>query len=222
MFGEVLGDVLAPAVGIALSPIPIVAAILMLLSPKAGRTAPMFAAGWTVGILVVALAVMLFVPASAASGRGGGGAAVGVVKLLLGALLLFMALGQWRKRPGPDEEPKLPKWMSGVDAMSPVAALGTGAALSALNPKNLPLALAAGLSLAGLSGGEATVGLVVFVLLAASSVLAPVVVYALFKARMQAPLGRLKDWLTRNDATVMFLVLLVLGVSLVGKGLAAF
>ena len=42
MFGQVIEDVLASAVGIALS--PIIAAILMPLSPKAGRTAPAFAA----------------------------------------------------------------------------------------------------------------------------------------------------------------------------------
>jgi hypothetical protein len=51
MFGQVVGDVLAPAVGIALSPIPIIAAILMLLSPRAGRTAPAFASGWFAGVL---------------------------------------------------------------------------------------------------------------------------------------------------------------------------
>jgi len=222
MFGQVLGEVLSPAVGIALSPVPVIAAILMLLSPRAGRTAPAFAAGWLAGILVVALVVMLFVPASAAAGKGGGGTAVGIVKLVLGALFLLMALGQWRKRPGPGEEAALPKWMAGIDGMSPGASFGIGAALSALNPKNLPLALAAGLSLAQLSGGGSVAALLVFVVLAASSVLVPVVVYALFTERMQEPLARLKDWLTRNNATVMFVVLLVLGVTLVGKALAAF
>lgn len=222
MFAEVVGEVLTPAIGIALSPIPIIAAILMLLSPRAGRTAPAFAAGWTAGILVVALAVMLFVPASAAAGNGGGGTAVGVVKLLLGVLFLLMAAGQWRKRPKAGETARLPKWMAGVDRMSPGTAFGIGAALSALNPKNLPLALTAGLSLARLSGGESVLALVVFVLVAACSVLVPVAVYLLFTERMRAPLDRMKDWLTRNNATVMFIVLLVLGVSVIGKGIASF
>ncbi len=96
-----------------------------------------------------------------------------------------------------------------------------GAALSALNPKNLPLALAAGLSLAQLSGGESAIGLTVFTVLAGSSVLVPVLAYLLFRARMQQPLTRLKDWLARDNATVMFIVLLVLGVVTIGKGLAA-
>lgn len=222
MLGQILGDVLTPAIGIALSPIPIIAAILMLLSPRAKQTAPVFAIGWIAGILIVALLVMLFVPASAAAGQGGGGSAVGIVKLVLGALFLLMALKQWRSRPKPGETPELPKWMAGVDKMAPGAALAIGAGLSALNPKNLPLALAAGLSLAGLSGGESALGLTVFVLLAGSSVLLSVVAYLLFSARMQGPLFALKDWLTNNNATVMFIVLLVLGVALIGKGLATF
>lgn len=222
MFGEAIGEILPQAIGIALSPVPIIAVILMLLSIRASSTAPAFAIGWTVGILVVALVVALFVPASAASGQSGGGAVVGIVKLVLGGLFLVMAFGQWRKRPGPGETASLPKWMSSIDRMSPAAAFGVGLGLSAVNPKNLSLALAAGLSLAGLSGGQMISGLVVFVLLAACSVLIPVCVHTLFSRRMTAPLSHLKDWLTRNNATVMFTVLLVLGVTLIGKGIAAF
>lgn len=222
MFGQVVGETLSQAVGIALSPIPIIAAILMLLSPRARRTAPAFAIGWLLGILVVALVVMLFVPASASAGSGGGGTAVGIVKLALGLLFVLMALGQWRNRPKGGQAAELPKWMAGVDRMSPVAALGVGAVLSALNPKNLSLALTAGISLARLSGGESVAALCVFTVLAASSVLVPVVMYLLFSRRMARPLGALEDWLTANNATVMFTVLLVLGTVLVGKGLAAF
>ncbi|MGH8877830.1 MAG: GAP family protein, partial [Stackebrandtia sp.] len=192
--------------------------ILMLLSGRATRTAPAFALGWLAGILIVAVAVMLFVPASAAS-QSGGGSVTGWIKLVLGALFLVMALGQWRQRPKPGEDPKLPKWMAGIDHMGPGAAAGLGLVLSAVNPKNLSLGLAAGLSLAQAGGGSRTVGLIVFAILAASSVVAPVVAYLLFRQGMSASLAALKDWLTHNNATVMFVVLLVLGVVLIGKGL---
>lgn len=220
MLGQVLADVLTPAIGIALSPIPVIAVILMLLSARAGRTAPAFAAGWLLGILLVAGIVMSFVPASAAAGEGGGGVGVGVVKLLLGLLLLVMALKQWRSRPKPGQAAALPKWMAGIDRMPPIRAGLLGAALSALNPKNLPLALAAGLSLAQVddAGGQIT-GLVLFVLLAGCSVLVPVVVFLLFAERMARPLASAKDWLQQNNATVMFVVLLVFGVSVIAKGI---
>ncbi len=38
----------------------------------------------------------------------------GVIKLLLGALMLFMAVKQWRSRPHGDEEPALPGWMTAI------------------------------------------------------------------------------------------------------------
>ncbi|GAA4234139.1 hypothetical protein GCM10022254_38320 [Actinomadura meridiana] len=48
--GEVIGDVLPLAVGVAISPIPIIAVILMLLTPWARATGLGFLGGWTAGI----------------------------------------------------------------------------------------------------------------------------------------------------------------------------
>jgi hypothetical protein len=39
---------------------------------------------------------------------------------------------------------------------------------------------------------------------------------------MQAPLERLREWLVNNNATVMAVLLLVIGLSVVGKGIASF
>ena len=56
-WASVIGDILPLALGIAISPIPIIAAILMLLSPKAKGTSVGFLLGWVLGIVV---AVVLF------------------------------------------------------------------------------------------------------------------------------------------------------------------
>jgi hypothetical protein len=39
---------------------------------------------------------------------------------------------------------------------------------------------------------------------------------------MAGPLDRLREWLTRNNAVVMAVLLLVLGVALIGKGIGGF
>ena len=52
-----IGEILPLAVGIAISPIPIIAAILMLLSPKAKGTSLGFLFGWLVGIIA---AIVIF------------------------------------------------------------------------------------------------------------------------------------------------------------------
>ncbi|HEX5730294.1 GAP family protein, partial [Microbacterium sp.] len=49
--GSVIGDILPLAIGIAISPIPIIAVILLLLSPKAKGTSIGFLLGWVLGIV---------------------------------------------------------------------------------------------------------------------------------------------------------------------------
>ena len=44
--GTVIGDLLPLALGVAISPVPIIAVILMLLSPRAGAASLGFAVGW--------------------------------------------------------------------------------------------------------------------------------------------------------------------------------
>ncbi|MFE3638284.1 GAP family protein [Streptomyces sp. NPDC059168] len=51
--GTVIGEVTPLALGIALSPFPVVPAILLLLTQRARETAGAFLTGWAVGIAVV-------------------------------------------------------------------------------------------------------------------------------------------------------------------------
>ena len=53
---------------------------------------------------------------------------------------------QWRRRPRGDESVSLPKWMAAIDDVTPVKAVGLGFLLSAVNPKNLLMRIAAGAS----------------------------------------------------------------------------
>src|SRR5688572_10207069 len=142
--GPVIGEILAYALGIAISPIPIIAVILLLMSPKARGTSVGFLLGWLVGIIVAAAvftALSSIIPQQDGDGSNPIG---GVIKLVLGALLLVLAVGQWRKRPKDGEQPHLPKWMAAIDTLTPVKGFGLGFLLSAVNPKNLIMGAAAG------------------------------------------------------------------------------
>jgi hypothetical protein len=55
--GPAIGDVILLALGVALSPIPIITVILMLLSPKAQENGPAFLVGWVAGLAGVSLVV---------------------------------------------------------------------------------------------------------------------------------------------------------------------
>ena len=222
--GAVIGDILPLAVGIAISPIPIIAAILMLLSPKARSTSVGFLGGWVLGIAVAATVFTLLSSVLPEAGEDAAKPVTAVIQLVLGAGLLVLALRQWRSRPAPPEEPALPTWMAGIDTMTAGRALGLGFLLAAVNPKNLLLGAAAGVAVgsAGLDAGAVVVVLVVFTVIAAASVALPVVAYLVASDRMAAPLERLRAWLVHNNATVMAVLLLVIGVVLIGKGIGDF
>lgn len=219
--GEVIGDVLPLALGVAISPVPIIAVILMLFAPRAGSTSVGFLLGWAVGI-VLAVVVFLLLAGLLSDGSGDGPpTAVSWIKLLLGVLFIVLAAKQWRGRPKPGDEVELPAWMRAIDGFTPARATGLGFLLSAVNPKNLAMAVAAGVAVggAGLPAGEQTVAAIVYVVIAGSTVAIPVIGYAVAADRMRGPLDELKAWLEANNATVMAVLLLVIGFVVFGKGL---
>lgn len=222
--GSVIGDILPLALGVAISPIPIIAAILMLLSPKAKGTSVGFLVGWVLGIVVAVVLFTLLASVIPEQDPDAPKPIAGVIKLLLGVALLLLAVRQWRSRPKAGEDAALPKWMAAIDQMTAGRGFVLGFLLSAVNPKNLIMAVAAGVIIGtgGLSVGEASVAIVVFVLIAASSVAVPVIAYLVASTRMAGPLEALRGWLVRNNATVMALLLLVIGVVVIGKGIGSF
>jgi threonine/homoserine/homoserine lactone efflux protein len=221
--GSVIGEILPLAVGIAISPIPIIAVILMLLSPRAKGASVGFMIGWLLGIVIAIIAFTLL--SSVIPQRSEGGSSVaGVIKIILGVLLLFLAFRQWRARPAQGEQASLPKWMSAIDSITAGKALGLAFLLAAVNPKNLLLAASAGLIVggAGLAPGETAVVITIFVLLAACTVIIPVIAYLIAVSRLAGPLDQLRGWLVENNATIMSVLLLVIGVAMIGKGLGNF
>jgi threonine/homoserine/homoserine lactone efflux protein len=217
---DILGDLLPSAVGVAISPVPIIAVILMLGTPKARTNGPAFAVGWVLGLAVVSTLVVLLAGGSD-DPDSGSSTAVDVVKVLIGLLFLAMAAKQWQGRPKPGEEPTMPGWMSTIDGFTPGRSLVLGAALSGVNPKNLALtaAAAATIAQAGLDGGETALSIVVFVVLGSLTVAGPVVFYMVASDTASGPLASIKQVMSDHNAVIMVVVLLVLGAKVLGQGL---
>lgn len=219
MLGPVLGDLLPSAVGVAISPLPIVAVILMLATPRGRVNGPAFAAGWVVGLIVVC--VLVVVLAGGADEDGGTRTGVDWLKLLLGIFLGYVAWQQWQKRPKEGEAPELPKWMAGLEDFDPTRSAAVGAALAAVNPKNLALTLAGAATIAqgGLNAAGDTVAILVFVVIASTTIVTPVVVYMVMGDRAADLLEKLRTWMAGNNATIMTIVCVVLAAKLIGAGI---
>jgi threonine/homoserine/homoserine lactone efflux protein len=217
--GAAIGDILGFAVGVAISPVPIIAVILMLFSNKAKTNSVSFLIGWMVGLLIAGGIVLAL---GIQSSDGQESTASGWIEIVIGLLFLALAWKQWSSRPQGDEEPTMPDWMSAIDSFTAVKAGGTGFVLSAVNPKNLGLTIAAMATVAsaGLSTGEEIGTLAVFVLIASVTVALPVVAYLIRGQKAAGTLNSMKEWLTANNNVVMMVLFLVLGAKLLGAGIS--
>lgn len=221
--GEALGQLLPFAVGVAISPMPIVAVVLMLVTPRATVNGSAFLLGWVVGVAGAGAIVLLIAGPSDASDDGDPATWVGWLKLVLGLLLILLAVREWRGRPRDGETAPAPGWMKALDTFSPVKSAGTAVLLSAVNPKNLLLIVAGAAAVAqtGISGGQQAIAWAVFSVIASVGVAVPVLIYFTLGDRATHLLDELKNWMSSNNAAIMAVLLLVIGVKLAGDALTA-
>jgi len=220
--GHAIGEMLPLAIGIAISPLPIIAVILILTTPQARTNGLAFLGGWLLGLTAIAVVVLILTDAAAAATSGDTSTIPSMIKLILGLLLLFLAWRKFQKRPAPGEEAPMPKWMTALDGFTATRSLAIGALLAGPKPKNLILnaAAAAGIAQSGLGGLQQAVVLILLVLVASVGIITPVAVYfAMGEEKSARVLDGWKTWLAANNATVMIVLFLVFGVILIGKGI---
>jgi threonine/homoserine/homoserine lactone efflux protein len=219
--GEAIGQMLPSAVGVAISPMPIVAVVLMLVTPRGRVNGLAFLLGWLVGIGLVGTIVLSVAGGVDATEGSQPATWVSWLELVLGLLLLLAGIKQWRSRPARGEEAPTPGWMQALDRFSSPKAAGVGVLLSAVNPKNLLLTVAgaAAIASAGISGGEEAVALLIFMVIASLGVGSPVVVSLLLGERSRAMLDHTKEWMARNNAAIMAVLFLVFAAKLIGDAI---
>lgn len=207
---------------IALSPVPIVCIVLVLMSTRPVRAGLCFAAGW-LGALTIAVGLIAWLTDTVAedgseSARDG----VDVVQLAVGVLFAVLAVRYWRKRPAPGEAPPRPAIVDRIATMSALGLVLTGAAAALANVKNLPLVLSAGTYIggSGLATGSVIAAAAIFILAASVTVLAPLISVGIVGSERSArTLKSLETWLLANLNTITVVLLTVLATVLIGKGL---
>ena len=199
----------AAALGIAVSPIPVLA-VAALLGSHTVRTAFAFVAGEAVAVGAVAA---LVVAASAGSLGDSLHSTLSFMQLAIAALLVLLWIAHRRRS---RDDAAAGRVLARLDetGVRPSAAFATGAALVALNPKNFALALAGGAAILDLDTGWSVNVLTVlaFTALAISVLTAEVVAYALWPRRAASLLARGREAAMRHERVVVTVVLLGLAL----------
>ena len=222
--GQALGNVLPLAAAVAIFPVPIIAVVLMVGSDRGRAKGLAFVLAWSVGLGAVAAIVLGVGGVADASDAGEPATWANVLLLGLGLLALVAAARQWRGRPRAGEETPVPGWVRTIDDLTIVKAGGAGFALSALNPKNVLLTVAAGIEIAevGLPPSQQVAAVLVFVLIASAGVMAPLVLSVALGERSREVLDGLRGWMTRYSTVILSVLFLLIGAKLIGDALSGF
>jgi threonine/homoserine/homoserine lactone efflux protein len=220
--GQALGSIVPLAAAVAIFPVPVIAVVLLLASERGRLKGLAFVAAWCVGLAGVGALVLAFAGAADAGAGGEPASWASLLLLGLGLLVLGLAAKQWRGRPRGGDEAATPGWMRSLGDFTVARSAGAGFALSALNPKNVLLTVAAGAEIAqsGLSASPALAVLAVYVLLASAGVLTPLVYVLVRGDRSRQPLDALRGWMARNNAVIMTVLFVLIGAKLIGDAIA--
>ncbi|MEB3984347.1 GAP family protein [Mycobacterium sp. 663a-19] len=218
-WGTVLSGLIGLGLVVALSPITVIPAVLVLQAPRPRPSGLAFLGGW-----VLALAAVTALSVGASGLLGGLDKApprwASWLRVVLGSALILYGIYQWLTRRRHTESPA---WMRSFATITPRRAAITGAALVVIRPDVLLICVPAGLAIGG-SGLEIAgvwIAGVIFLAVAASTVAAPILAYAVAGHRLDDALARLKDWMDRNTAALMAAVLVVIGLLVLYHGIDA-
>ena len=142
-WGSVLTELIPLALVVALSPLSIIPAVLVLHTPRPRPTGLAFLAGWLFGLAVL---TAIFVEVSDLIG-GVGNKPPGWaswLRVVIGAALIVFGVFRWLTR---KRSAHSPRWMQSMSKITPLRAAGMAAVLTVANPKVLFICAAAGLAI---------------------------------------------------------------------------
>ncbi len=216
-WGSALTELVPLALVVALSPLSIIPAVLVLHTARPLPTGLAFLAGWLFGLAVL---TAIFVEVSGLAGgmREKPPSWASWLRIVVGAALVVFGLYRWFTR---NRSAHTPGWMQSMSRVTPPRAVLTAAVLTVANPKVLFMCAAAGLAIGteGFGGVRAWPAVVCYVAVAGSTVALPILAYAVSGERLDEPLARLKDWMERRHAILVAVILIVIGLLVLYKGI---
>jgi threonine/homoserine/homoserine lactone efflux protein len=219
-WAAVLGQLIPLALVVALSPLTIIPAIVLVLqSDRARATGLAFLSGWMFG-LAATTAVFVQLPRLLDGLNRPAPTWAAWVRIAVGAALIAFGVWRWLTR---HRATKQPAWLNRLTRMTPAGAATVGVGLILVNPKVLVMNAGAGLVIgtAGLGLPGAWLAVAYYTVIAGSTVLIPILAYAIAGERVDHRLERVKQWMERQHAVLMAGFLAAVGLLLVYTGIRA-
>lgn len=199
---------------VALDPLPLTAFLVVLPSRRGVRKGAAYVFGWLVSLAAVVTITVLATGNNPPKPSTAPSLAALAVKIVLGAVLVWIAVRHIRARGRPKPPKKPPKWQEHVDSMSPWFALVLA---PTLQPWGLIGAGAATVVEAKLASWQSFLALFGFCVLASGSYLA-MEIYAGFRPdQSKALLARFRTWIDTHTDQVIIYGSLILGLWLIAN-----
>jgi hypothetical protein len=215
-WASVLATLIPLALVVAISPLSIIPAVLVLQTPRPRPTGLAFLGGWTLGLAAL---TAIFIASSDALGdlRKSPPTWASWLRVVLALALIGYGIYHWLTRHSHTESPR---WMRSFATLTPPRAGITGLVLVIIRLEVLIMCALAGLAIG--SGGHGMVAdwilATVFVAVAASTVAIPILAYAGAGHRLDDTMARLKDWMERNNAALLAAILVLIGLMVLYNG----
>ena len=216
---SLLATLIPLALVVSVSPLSVIPAVLVLQTPRPRPTGLAFLGGWVVGL--VALTAVFIASSDALSGLHNKPPVwASWTRVVLGLALIAFGIYRWLTREGHTESPK---WMRSFETLTPARAVAIGLVLVVVRVEVLTMCALAGLAIGSAElgrTGEVVTG-AIYVAVAGSTVAIPVLAYVAAGHRLDASMGRLKEWMERNNAAMLAAVLVLIGGMVLYHGINA-
>lgn len=215
---EAIGATFTFAVGIMVSPLPIIALIIVLMGKKAVSGGFTFVVGWILSVMAL---IYIAIALGQQFQNTQPNRLEGLIQVALGVFFVYYAFKQFAISYRTRKNPTLPKWMEGITSLSLLKLFGLAVLLNLSNVKNIPLAAQAvnAVRTIQLSVPEQWITAFIFALITSLPMLVPAVWVAFGGERAQSTMSHAKNFLVKYNHLVMGGLFLMMGSQAVGGGL---
>lgn len=218
-WASVLTKLIPLGLVIALSPITVIPAVLVLHAPRPRPASLAFLGGWLLGMGALTAA---FVGVSDLLGglHQAPPTWASWLRVVLGGALIAFGVYRWLTR---HRHTKTPAWMRSFAKLTPLRAGVTGVVLAVVRLEVVVLSAAAGLAIGtgGLGVAAAVICGAVFVLVSSLTVAVPILAYVGAGDRLDDALERLKAWMEDNHGAMLAVILVLIGLLVLYNGIHA-